>query len=149
MRRRYSTGPLVIYLDTSAFVKLIRGERETPALEAFLRERSEATLVSSALLVVETRRAVLREDPGQLARADLLLTRIDQVGVSRSVLEAASRLPDPALRSLDAVHLATALQLGHDLDALVTYDGRLAAGAERQRLPVVTPGQGRAWFSDG
>jgi predicted nucleic acid-binding protein len=129
----------VIYLDTSAFVKLIWGEGETPALEAFLRERPRATLVSSALLVVETRRALLREDPGQLARADLLLTRVDQVGVTRSVLEAASRLPDPSLRSLDAIHLATALQLGRELDALVTYDSRLAAVAERQRIAVVTP----------
>jgi uncharacterized protein len=129
----------VIYLDTSAFVKLIWGEGETPALEAFLRERPQTTLVSSALLVVETRRAVLREDPGQLARADLLLTRVDQVGVTRSLIEAASRLPDPSLRSLDAIHLATALQLGRELDALVTYDSRLAAAAERQRLAVVTP----------
>jgi predicted nucleic acid-binding protein len=129
----------VIYLDTSAFVKLIRGERETPALQAFLRDRPAGPLVSSALLVVETRRAVLREAPGQLARADLLLTRIDQVDVTRSVLEAASRLPDPGLRSLDAIHLATALQLEGDLEALVTYDGRLAAAAGRQKLPVVTP----------
>jgi predicted nucleic acid-binding protein len=129
----------VIYLDTSAFVKLVRGERETPALQAFLRDRPAGPLVSSALLVVETRRAVLREAPDQLARADLLLTRIDQVDVTRSVLEAASRLPDPGLRSLDAIHLATALQLEGDLEALVTYDGRLAAAAGRQKLPVVTP----------
>ena len=129
----------MIYLDTSAFVKLIRGERETSALQAFLRERPEAPLVSSALLVVETRRAVLREDPGQLPRADLLLTRIDQVDITRAVLEAASRLPDPALRSLDAIHLATALQLHRDLEAVVTYDSRLAAAASRQRLPVATP----------
>ena len=129
----------MIYLDTSAFVKLIRGERETSALEAFLRERPEAPLVSSALLVLETRRAILRQAPDQLARADLLLTRLDQVDITRAVLEAASRLPDPALRSLDALHLATALQLDRDLEALVTYDSRLAAAAGRQRLPVVTP----------
>jgi uncharacterized protein len=129
----------VIYLDTSAFVKLIRGERETPALQAYLTEHSGTTLVSSALLVVETRRAILRQAPGQLARADLLLTRIDQVDITRAVLEAASRLPDPALRSLDAIHLATALQLHRDLEALVTSDGRLAAAAGRQELPVVTP----------
>jgi uncharacterized protein len=129
----------VIYLDTSAFVRLVRGERETPALQAFLRDRPAGPLVSSALLVVETRRAVLREAPDQLARADLLLTRIDQVDVTRSVLEAASRLPDPGLRSLDAIHLATALQLEGDLEALVTYDGRLAAAAGRQKLPVVSP----------
>jgi uncharacterized protein len=129
----------VIYLDTSAFVKLIRGEEETSALQAFLRQRPGAPLVSSALLVVETRRAILRQAPGQLARADLLLTRIDQVDVTRGVLEAASRLPDPALWSLDAIHLATALQLDQDLEALVTYDSRLAAAAERQKLPVATP----------
>jgi predicted nucleic acid-binding protein len=129
----------VIYLDTSAFVKLVRGEPETPALQAFLRDRPAGPLVSSALLVVETRRAVLREAPDQLARADLLLTRIDQVDVTRSVLEAASRLPDPGLRSLDAIHLATALQLEGDLEALVTYDGRLAAAAGHQKLPVVSP----------
>ena len=129
----------MIYLDTSAFVKLIRGERETPALQAFLSDRPAGPLVSSALLVVETRRAILREAPDQLTRADLLLTRIDQVEVTRSVLEAASRLPDPALRSLDAIHLATALQLEADLEALVTYDSRLAAAAARQKLPVVTP----------
>ena len=129
----------MIYLDTSAFVKLIRGERETSALQAFLRERPEAPPVSSALLVVETRRAVLREDPGQLPRADLLLTRIDQVDITRAVLEAASRLPDPALRSLDAIHLATALQLHRDLEAVGTYYSRLAAAASRQQLPVATP----------
>jgi uncharacterized protein len=132
----------VIYLDTSAFVKLIRGERETSALQTFLRERSDAPLVASALLVVETRRAVLRQARGDLARADLLLTRIDQVEITRAVLEAASRLPDPTLRSLDAIHVATALQLGRDLDALVTYDSRLAAAAGRQGVPVVTPGGG-------
>ena len=132
----------MIYLDTSAFVKLIRGERETSALQTFLRERSDAPLVASALLVVETRRAVLRQARGDLARADLLLTRIDQVDITRAVLEAASRLPDPTLRSLDAIHLATALQLGRDLDALVTYDSRLAAAAGRQGVPVVTPGGG-------
>ncbi len=115
---------------------------ETPALQEFLTEHPETPLVSSALLVVETCRAILREAPGQLPRADLLLTRIDQVDITRAVLEAASRLPDPSLRSLDAIHLATALQLGQDLDALVTYDGRLAAAAGRERLPVVTPEPG-------
>jgi hypothetical protein len=129
----------VIYLDTSAFVKLVQGERETPALRAFLTDHAGSPLVSSALLVVETRRAILHHAPGQLARADLLLTRIDQVDITSAVLEAAGRLPDPSLRSLDAIHLATALQLGQDLEALVTYDSRLAAAAKRQQVPVVTP----------
>lgn len=130
----------MIYLDTSAFVKLIWSERETPALQAFLAERQELLLVSSSLLLVEARRAVLREDAAQLPRADLLLTRIGQVSVTRAVLEAASRLPDPEVRSLDAIHVATALQLRPDLDALVTYDRRLTAAAEQQGLPVAVPG---------
>jgi uncharacterized protein len=130
----------VIYLDTSAFVKLIWSEYETPALQAFLAQRGELLLVSSSILVVEARRAMLREDAAQLPRADLLLTRIGQLGVTRAVLEAASRLPDPTVRSLDAIHLATALQLRPDLEALVTYDHRLAAAAERQGLPVTAPG---------
>jgi uncharacterized protein len=130
----------VIYLDTSAFVKLVWSERETAALQAYLTARSEVLLVASALLVVEARRAVQREDPTQGSRADLLLTRIGQIGVTRAVLEAASRLPDPSIRSLDAIHLATALQLHQELDALVTYDPRLAAAAERQQLPVAMPG---------
>ena len=132
----------MIYLDTSAFVKLVRGEPETPALQQYLTERSTTTLVSSALLVLETRRAILRTAPGELTRADLLLTRIDQVSITRAVVEAASRLPDPSLRSLDAIHLATALQVERELEALVTYDGRLASAAERQGLPVVTPAGG-------
>jgi predicted nucleic acid-binding protein len=130
----------VIYLDTSAFVKLIWSERETPALGDFLARRQEVLLVSSSLLTVEARRTVLREDAAQMPRADLLLTRIGQIGVTRAVIEAASRLPDPSVPSLDAIHVATALQVRPELDALVTYDTRLAAAAERQGLPVTAPG---------
>jgi uncharacterized protein len=98
----------VIYLDTSAFVKLLWSERETPALQAFLADRAGLPLVSSALLLVEARRAVLREAP--------------------------------SVRSLEAIHLATALQLGQELRALVTYDHHLASAAGRQQLPVAMPG---------
>jgi predicted nucleic acid-binding protein len=121
-------------------VRLVWSERESLALQDFLARRPEKPLVSSALLVVEARRAVLRADPSQLQRLDLLLTRVGQVGVTRAVIEAASRLPDPAVDSLDAVHLATALQLRQDLDALVTYDGRLASAAGQLELPVAVPG---------
>ena len=130
----------MIYLDTSAFVKLVWSEPETLALQAFLAQKPEVLLVSSSLLTVEARRAALREDAAQLPRADLLLTRIGQVGVTRAVVEAASRLPDPSVRSLDAIHVATALQLRPDLDAVVTYDRRLASAAEQQGLPVASPG---------
>jgi uncharacterized protein len=130
----------VIYLDTSAFVKLVWSEQGTPDLQAFLALKPGVLLVSSSLLTVEARRAVLGEDAAQMPRVDLLLTRVGQVGVTRAVLEAASRLPDPSVRPLDAIHVATALQLRPDLDALVTYDTRLASAAERQGLPVTVPG---------
>ncbi|MBA2472912.1 MAG: VapC toxin family PIN domain ribonuclease [Pseudonocardiales bacterium] len=130
----------MIYLDTSAFVKLVWAEPESDALSRFLTERSATPLVSSVLLTVETRRAVQREDPSALARADLLLTRIGRIGMTASVVESASRLPDRSLRSLDAIHLATALMLRDDLDVIVTYDRRLAAAAEAHNLPVDLPG---------
>lgn len=130
----------MIYLDTSAFVKLVWAEPESDALSRFLTERSPTPLVSSVLLTVETRRAVQREDPSALARADLLLTRIGRIGMTASVVESASRLPDRSLRSLDAIHLATALLLRDDLDVVVTYDKRLATVAEAHHLPVGSPG---------
>lgn len=129
----------MIYLDTSAFVKLIWSEPETVPLQRFLAERTELPLVSSALLTVEVRRAILRADPTQMPRTDLLLTRIGQLGVTRAILEAASRVPDPSLRSLDAIHLATALLLHKDLTAVITYDNRLITAANNQHLPVATP----------
>lgn len=130
----------MIYLDTSALVKLIWREPETDALDTFLAKWPRTPLVSSALLLVETRRAVLRVDRSGLQRADLLLTRVGKVGITNAVLEAASRIPDPHLRSLDAIHLATALLLRDDLDALITYDQRLVAAATGEGLPVQTPG---------
>jgi len=90
-------------------VKLVWAEPETPALRQLVSERAQQPLVSSELLVVETRRAVLCADPTGMSRADLLLTRIDRVAMPRAIVEAASRLPD--LRSLDAIHLATAMTL--------------------------------------
>jgi uncharacterized protein len=89
---------------------------------------------------VEVRRAVLRTGSAALARADLLMTRVDRVAMTRSVLESASRLPDPHLRPLDAIHLATALALRENLTAFVTYDKRLASAAEAHRLVVSAPG---------
>ncbi len=129
----------MIYLDTSAFVKLIWAESDSVALSRFLAQRPAVPLVSSALLTVETRRAVQREDPSALARADLLLTRIGRIGITASLIESASRLPDRSLRSLDAIHLATALLLRDHLDVVVTYDKRLTAAAEAHHLPVEAP----------
>jgi uncharacterized protein len=84
---------------------------------------------------------VLRRAPQRLAQADLALARVDLIDMSAAVVESASRLPDPMLRSLDAVHLATALLVSDDLDAVVTFDDRLAAAAAGHGLPVESPGR--------
>jgi predicted nucleic acid-binding protein len=130
----------VIYVDTSAFVKLIWAEKETAALQDYLVENKAVPLVASALLVVETRRAVQREDPPSMVRADLLLSTVGQIGIGPAVIESAGRIPEPGLRSLDAIHLATALMLQDELQAMLTYDDRLAQVASAHRVPVVAPG---------
>lgn len=132
----------MIYIDTSAFVKLIWPEAESPSLKQYLSEHAGQQLVSSALLTIEVRRAVQREDSGRLLRADLLLTRVGQVAVTGAVVESASRFPEPTLRSLDAIHLATALMLGDDVDVLLSYDKRLCAAAQAHRIGTVSPASG-------
>jgi uncharacterized protein len=86
--------------------------------------------VSSALVTVEARR---------LPRTDLLLSDVTQVEMSAAVPESASRLPDPMLRSLDAIHLATALSIRNDLDVMLSYDQRLPAAAASHGIPTAAP----------
>ncbi|MDN5929728.1 MAG: type II toxin-antitoxin system VapC family toxin [Pseudonocardia sp.] len=129
----------MIYLDTSAFLKTVLDEPQSAALDAYLENRRGVRLVSSALLLVEARRGVLRSNPARLPRTDLGLARVSQLDITEAVLESASRLPDPLLRSLDAIHLATALLIREDVDALLTYDDRLAQAARSHGLPVAAP----------
>lgn len=127
----------MIYVDTSAFVKLILAEDGSDALAAFLVDRTD--LVSSSLLIVEARRAALRRAPRALPRVDVALARFDTIELSAGLIEEASRLPDPLLRSLDAIHLATALLIRDEVDALVTYDERLFDAARTHGLPAEAP----------
>ncbi|MGH3434200.1 MAG: type II toxin-antitoxin system VapC family toxin [Thermocrispum sp.] len=129
----------MIYFDTSAFVKLAWAEKESTALRAYLDGKSGIGHVSSKLLVVEARRAALRIAPVRLVRVDAALEQIDLVDVSDAVIGSASRRTEPALRSLDAIHLATALMLGGDVDELITYDQRLSGVAKAGGMTVVTP----------
>ena len=130
----------MIYLDTSAFLKMVLSEPQSTALIAYLAATSTPDLISSALLSVEARRSVLRNDPLQLPRTDLGLLQVEQVAVSGAVLEAASRLPDPMLRSLDAIHVATAVLIRDDVDVVVSYDHRMLAAAAAHGLPTASPG---------
>lgn len=127
----------MIYLDTSAALKLVRAEAESAAASGFVGERTD--LVSSTLLAVEARRGILRNDSAALPRVDIFLSRVDMIGISDAVLESAGRFPDPLLRSLDAIHLATALLVREELDVLLSYDDRLVAAAKAHDIPTASP----------
>ena len=129
----------VVYLDSSALVKLVVAEPESSALVEFLRGRSER--LSSAVALAEIPRALRGAGFGasERRRSREVLARIALVDVDRRILAAAAALDPPGLRTLDAIHLATALAVREDLAALVTYDRRLAAAAERVHLEVSAP----------
>lgn len=127
----------MIYVDTSAALKLVWSERESAAVTALLDSRTD--LLSSALLAVEARRSAIRNDLRVLPRVDLMLSQFTLLAMSDAIVESASRLPDPLLRSLDAIHLATALLVREDIDALLSYDDRLLALAAAHGLPAASP----------
>lgn len=130
----------MIYVDTSALLKTVLDEPESSALRRYLDEFDPDILVSSKLLAVETRRGVLRNRPRRMPAVDVGLAVVTLLDVSDAVIDAAGRLPDPMLRSLDAIHLATALLIREDIDALISYDDRLVDAARAHRVPVATPG---------
>ncbi len=129
----------MIVLDSSALVKLVLEEPESAALETWLSGRPQLSVTASELVRVEVLRAVVRRDATGVPGARALLAGIDLVPLSRELLESAADLGPPSLRSLDALHLATALGLGSALEALVVYDERLAQAATDVGLPVVAP----------
>ena len=118
----------LVYLDASAIVRLVLEEPGWEALVDLLREHPHR--VTSALSVAEVGRAVRRAGavPQRNARATAVLDGLDQVAISAAVLRRAGELEPATLRTLDAIHLATALALGR-VDAFVAYDARLAAAA--------------------
>jgi predicted nucleic acid-binding protein len=129
----------LIYLDSSALVKLVVTEAETPALIGWLAERPDLPMVSSVIHRTEVPRAVWRADPSALARSYRQVRGVERVALSPDVLDTAAALPPVSLRSLDAIHLASALSVRRQLTAFVAYDKRLLAAAERVGLPVASP----------
>jgi predicted nucleic acid-binding protein len=130
----------MIYLDTAALVKLVRWELETDALIEWIADRPDELLLSSALAEVELPRALRRTEPALLGGVPAVLGRIAVYEIDELVRATAAAYDDPQIRSLDAVHLATAdAVLGDDLTAFVTYDARLLAAAESIGLPVAAP----------
>jgi uncharacterized protein len=127
------------YIDTSAAVKLLAEESHSRAFAAFYDAGAGATWVSSALLRIDVVRAVTRVMPAALPDARALLLAFDYVNIDDEVVDAAMNEPDRMLRSLDAIHLATARVLGTDLNGLATYDDRLATAARDAGIPVIDP----------
>jgi len=125
------------YLDTSALVKLVVAEQETRPLEKWLR--SHLAVVSSDLTRTELMRAVRRAAPDAMVRARQVLDGVALLALSTAVCERAALLDPALLRSLDALHLAAALQLGDALDGVVTYDHRLATACATHGVAVVAP----------
>lgn len=124
------------YLDSSGIVKLVDREAESAALRHYLRRR---TLVSSALARTEVLRAAATRGGDVVARGRRVLTRVHLLRINDRVLSAAATLRPIELRTLDAIHLATAQQLGEDLGRLCSYDERMREAAEELGIAVVAP----------
>lgn len=125
------------YLDSSALVKLAVAEPESRALRRYLSRRQP--LASSALARTELARAFMALGPEALARGEEVLRRVQLLRVNDRVLHDAGRLQPPELRSLDAIHLASAKALGPAVKQIVTYDERLAAAATASGWTVASP----------
>ncbi|GAB3722904.1 type II toxin-antitoxin system VapC family toxin [Nocardiopsis nanhaiensis] len=133
---------MFVYLDTCAALKLFKEEVESEALENWLNAQDQARQITSYLTRTELRRALhaVGARPETLERADAWLSRVAHLRMPADVFDTAGELaPGSRLRSLDALHLASALGLGAALTAFVTYDKRLAESAAAASLPVVSP----------
>ncbi|WP_062986276.1 type II toxin-antitoxin system VapC family toxin [Nocardia anaemiae] len=129
----------MIYLDTSALVKLVHLESESAALASWLDDRPDEPWVASSLVEVELVRAVRAADPADLIHVPAVLARVDRLEMDGIVRANAAAVSPATVRSLDALHLATAQELATDLIAFVTYDKRLGAAAEGCGLTWVAP----------
>ncbi|MFN2568937.1 MAG: type II toxin-antitoxin system VapC family toxin [Candidatus Dormibacteria bacterium] len=123
-----------IYVDSSAIVKLVVEEPESAFLRRYLRGRGP--LIVSALARVEVSRALLALGRSVQRRGEEVLTRFELIRVNDRIIRAAGMMLPPGLRSLDALHLATARELGADLDRLVTFDVRMISAAVTLGLPL-------------
>jgi len=132
---------LPVYLDSSALIKLILPEPESAALEIELRQWPD--WLSSALAAIECRRVLKRihAPAAAIDRARCVLEMTTLLRLDEPVLRLAEHVGSTMLRSLDAIHLASALSIGDLPEAFITYDDRLAAAAHKLKLHVIQPGR--------
>jgi uncharacterized protein len=131
---------VILYCDSSALVKLVINEPESEELEAWLGSQPEPVLVSSVLARTEVVRAVARTDPDAVHLALELLAAISVVELDASLADEAARLDPGELRSVDALHMASALRLGPALGSVLSYDERMLEAAIRRGIAVAHPG---------
>jgi predicted nucleic acid-binding protein len=129
----------MIYLDSAAVVKLVHAESETAALRAWLYERADIGWTSSVLVEVESFRALARYTPQVVTRLPAVLDQIELIDMTPRIRALAQTIEPMTVRSLDAIHLATALHQRSALTTFVTYDKRLLGAARTADLPVSAP----------
>lgn len=130
------------YFDSSALLKLLFEERESADLAQWVTEQANTSAVSSELVKVEVLRATRRIDPQVVPTARRLLTQLDLIPLSSDLVALAADVGRDLLRSLDAIHLASAISLGPALTTLVAYDARLMGAAVEAGIPAIQPGAG-------
>ena len=129
----------MIYLDSAAIVKLVHAEAESAVLRAWLDVRADTGWMSSVLTEIESFRALARYAPGAASRLPAVLDQIDLIGLDPPVRILAETVRPASVRSLDAMHLGTALHTRQVLTSFVTYDKRLLDAALAAGLPAEAP----------
>ena len=129
----------MIYLDSAAVVKLVHAEPESPALRHWLDERAETGWISSVLTEIESFRALARYTPEAVSRLPAVLDQIDLIDLDPRIRILARAVQPVTVRSLDAIHLGTALYSRPGLTSFVTYDTRLLDAARTAGLQVYSP----------
>lgn len=129
----------MIYADASALLKLLVNESESEAFVYWLQANPDQTIVSSEIVSIEVLRACRRSTTPITNDAIELLATIDLIPLNASIRDRAATIGDPHLRALDAIHLASALEVADGLEAFACYDRRLSSAAEIMNLVVVAP----------
>ena len=129
----------MIYLDSSALLKLLFEEPESAALAQWISERAGSPVVSSELAKLEVIRAARRLDADVVPAARVLVSQLDLIPLTSGLIEEAAEAGEPGLRSLAAIHLASALSIRDDLTAFVAYDRRLTAAAQATGIEAISP----------
>ena len=129
----------MIYLDSAAIVKLVHAEAESVTLRTWLGERADTGWISSVLAEIESFRALARYAPEVASRLPTVLDQIDLIGLDAPVRSLAQTVRPATVRSLDAIHLGTALHTRQVLTSFITYDKRLLDVALAAGLPAEAP----------